>query len=251
MALVVAPAPRDLLSFKGDCTAKTREFFAAFAEELGGRNGEMVAQVGEDFVETHRRTRLANLFELNQNAALAIVVKSGGDEDLLASIEDTAGFTFKQPDAPDSFALMNLKKGMPLGDITSRLHNTVSARMTSEEMQKMTLTQGCFDVFTTPDYENNQVEEREVEAFTDACLVQFAYDHGTWKIGRPLVRKYMAGPAKRIMLPDYGKGPGRKLGKDRDLVQMTIDKIKNRKNVRLAPLPPHSRARCASPPRNS
>ena len=242
MALVVAPAPRDLLSFKGDCTAKTREFFDAFAEDLGGRNGEMVAQVGEDFVETHRRTRLANLFELTTSVALAIVSKAGGDEDLVGSIEDTAGFKFRQPDAPDSFALMKLKNGMPLGNANYNKLNTVSAKMTSEEMQKMTLSQGCFDVFTTPDYENNQVEEREVEAFTDACLQHFMYEHGTWKIGKPLVRKYMAGPAKRIMLPDYGKGPGRKLGKDRDLVQMTIDKIKNRKSVRLAPFecPPHS-----------
>ena len=237
MALVVVPPPRDLLSFKGDGAAKTRDFFAVFAEELGGRNGAMLAKVGEDFVETHRRTRLANLFELLQSAALPIVMKHGGDEDLLADIEDTAGFKFKLQDAPDSFALMKLKKGMNLGEVAKS--STVAALMTKDEFQKASLSQGCFDVFTTTDYENNQVEEAEVEAFTDACLKCFAYNHGTWRIGKALVRKYMAGPAKRIMLPDYGKGPGRKLGKERDLVEMTINKIKNRKNVMLAhaPLP--------------
>ena len=217
--------------FHGDPNALVKDYFKVYCSELPEREAATMAKVADLFFARHARTRFKNFFNLTVNQAESVLTDAGAPEGYRASIEQPTGFTFREPNVPESASFITVnKRKRPVEETvpSSRASRTVAARMTHTEFLNVQLSESCYEVILTEDPANNEIEEPEVKAFIDACLEDMAYKHGSWSLGAPLVRAYMKPAKKRLKLPNRGKVRGH----ERDLAKMVLDKIKNRTNVR-------------------
>ena len=251
------PPMATLADMKGDADASVEHFFERYAEELPAVLGDKCRRVGTTFLSRYGRARLGKLFALPAGNAREVLQTCELDAGWLETIEEIAGFTFRDHSVPDSAALLcavSEAPGPSRGDwpLASWWKPHVKAEnkrppTISEELGKdicdETIPECIFaKCIDTADPLCTAIEEGELEAIGGAVLSYYATRFGHIRFGVPLCRHLGKKLGHRLpILPNYGEA----LGKSRRWHRILYNKARNYSHVR----PSHSNQpppRCAA-----
>jgi len=227
--------PRPISSFKGDLDAKLVDFFDSWNQELHAQLAAKNNELCERFMTEHGRTRFETWFKLTTSQADKVCADVGVGSGWRQTIEEMCGFSFTAPAAPQSAQLVSGAGADGHAPSSKSFRTRTAGALLAQNGLLMSerLPQACFDVVTTADPLANTITEADISSFTDAVLQHAAARHGTWSLGRCLLRVYGAQAAARLPnLPKYGKLPGC----EREWWKILELKAHNRQYVRPAQL---------------
>ena len=229
-----APPLPKLSDMKGDADASVMGFFNSYAAELPDELAAKCRQVGTEFLARFGKTRLGPLFMLPAQKARDVLVTCNLDDGWLESIEEQAGFRFKEHSVPPSAELVcALGETAPAKQAKRerKRPDTISEEL-GDMLPQETIPKWIFDkCITTHEPLVKTLTEPELSGMTSEILSYFASRFGHFKLGSQLCR-HLGNKLTRALphLPAYGST----LGIDRRWGKMLADKAKNRQYVRAA-----------------
>jgi len=228
-----APPLPKLSDMKGDADASVMGFFNSYAAELPDELAAKCRQVGTEFLARFGKTRLGPLFMLPAQKARDVLA-CNLDDGWLESIEEQAGFRFKEHSVPPSAELvcaMGETAPAKQAKRERKRPDTISEEL-GDMLPQETIPKWIFDkCITTHEPLVKTLTEPELSGMTSEILSYFASRFGHFKLGSPLCR-HLGNKLTRALphLPAYGST----LGIDRRWGKMLADKAKNRQYVRAA-----------------
>ena len=237
-----------LADMKGDADASVEDFFELYAEELPAALGDKCRRVGNTFLSRYGRARLGKLFALSAGNAREVLQACELDEGWLETIEEMAGFTFRDHSVPASAALISAVSeatgpSMPRVKAEKKRPNTISEELGKDVCEEK-IPEAIFEqcITDTTDPLCTAIEEKEIEAISSALLTYYASRYGHIRFGMPLCRHLGKKLGHRLpILPAYGETPG----KSRRWHKIVYNKARNYSHAR----PSHSNQpppRCAA-----
>lgn len=219
-----APPMATLADMKGDADASVEHFFERYAKELPAALADKCRRVGTTFLSRYGRARLGKLFALSAGNAREVLQTCELDPGWLETIEEMAGFTFRDHSVPDSATLLcavsevpgSSREGWPLPSwwkpnvkAEKKRPDTISEEL-GKEICDETIPEGIFTkCIDTADPLCTAIEEREIEAMSSSLLSYYASRFGHIRFGVPLCRHLGKKLGHRLpILPAYGETPG-------------------------------------------
>ena len=216
MAVVAAP-PRALADMKGDVDASTLVWFEQYANDLPSDLAVKCRRLGSYFLEAHGKRTLGTLFKLNAEQALKGLKACDLEDGWLETLEDEAGFSFKDQKVPDSAALV--ASACSNATATGPIHHKVKAERKrpptiSEELQEAGTLEderlpAVDHLVDTVNPESIALQKSEVTAIVREIRRGYLRRYGKSNLGMPLCRVLGKQLEKKFpRLPSHGKTAG-------------------------------------------